>query len=136
MTCGRWLQAAAIVLWVNGPAAAQTAPSEKTSEEPRSLSGTWVMLIEGHQVGLEVEDKAGTLEGTLYIMGQRVPVDGTVKEGAFLLTSDAQVGDTQSHGATVKMKLTGQHKADDTLEGEIDLPRGPMKWTAERLKKP
>jgi hypothetical protein len=94
------------------------------------------MLLEGHQVGLEVEDKAGTLEGTLYIMGQRVPVDGTVKDGAFMLSSDAQVGDTQSHGAMVKMKITGQHKPDDTLEGEIDLPRGPMKWTAERLKKP
>ena len=50
-------------------------------EEPRSLSGTWVMLLEGHQVGLEVEDKAGTLEGTLYIMGQRVPVDGIVRMG-------------------------------------------------------
>jgi hypothetical protein len=122
------------------PVYAQAGASPKSQgekkEEPRSLSGTWVMLIEGHQVGLEVEDKAGTLEGTLYIMGQRVPVDGTVQEGSFMLTSDAQVGDTQSHGATVKMKITGQHKPDDTLEGEIDLPHGPMKWTAERLKKP
>ena len=69
-------------------------------------------------------------------MGQRVPLDGDVRDGAFTLTSDAQVGDTQSHGATVKMKLSGTHKPDDTLEGSIDLPRGPMKWTAERLKKP
>ena len=53
-----------------------------------------------------------------------------------MLSSDAQVGDTQSHGATVKMKITGQHKPDDTLEGEIDLPRGPMKWTAERSRNP
>jgi hypothetical protein len=119
-------------------ARAPTSPESQTEkkEEPRSLTGTWVILLEGHQVGLEVEDKAGTLEGTLYIMGQRVPVDGTVKDDAFMLTSDAQVGDTQSHGAMVKMKITGQHKPDDTLEGEIDLPRGPMKWTAERLKKP
>jgi len=115
--------------------ASRDSQAEK-KEEPRSLTGTWVILLEGHQVGLEVEDKAGTLEGTLYIMGQRVLVDGTVKDGVFILTSDAQVGDTQSHGATVKMKITGQHKPDDTLEGEIELPRGPMKWTAERLKKP
>ena len=118
------------------PAAPETRAAAEQQEEARSLTGTWVMLLEGHQVGLEVEDKSGTLEGTLYIMGQRVPVDGSVKEGAFILTSDAQVGDTQSHGATVKMKITGQHKPDDTLEGEIELPRGPMKWTAERLKKP
>jgi hypothetical protein len=119
---------------------AEAGPSPESQaekkEEPRGLTGTWVILLEGHQVGLEVEDKSGTLEGTLYIMGQRVLVDGTVKDGAFILTSDAQVGDTQSHGATVKMKITGQHKPDDTLEGEIELPRGPMKWTAERLKKP
>jgi hypothetical protein len=101
-------------------AQAGASPESQTEkrEEPRSLTGTWVILLEGHQVGLEVEDKAGTLEGTLYIMGQRVPVDGTVKDGA------------------VKMKISGQHRPDDTLEGEIDLPRGPMKWTAERLKKP
>jgi hypothetical protein len=121
---------------VYAEAGASTDSQAEKKEEPRSLTGTWVILLEGHQVGLEVEDKSGTLEGTLYIMGQRVLVDGTVKDGAFILTSDAQVGDTQSHGATVKMKITGQHKSDDTLEGEIELPRGPMKWTAERLKKP
>ena len=117
----RWACALGFVLVAIGPLFAQSAaPAEKT-DEPRSLTGTWVMLLEGHQVGLE---------------GQRVPVDGQLKDNAFTLTSDAQVGDAQSHGATVKMKISGQHKPDDTLEGEIDLPRGPMKWTAERLKKP
>jgi hypothetical protein len=115
---------------------AESPDARKEQNALRSLSGTWVILLEGHQVGLEVEDKSGTLEATLHIMGQRVLLDGSVKDGAFTLTSDAQVGDTQSHGATVKMKLTGQHQPDDTLEGEIDLPRGPMKWTAERLKTP
>lgn len=112
------------------------SPGRAQEKAPPAISGTWVMLIEGHQVGLEVEDKSGTLEGTLYIMGQRVPVDGTLKESAFTLTSDAAVGDSQSHGATVKMRIVGTHKADDTLEGTIDLPRGPSPWTAERLKKP
>jgi hypothetical protein len=124
------------LLWAVVVAAAPGVAQEQAARP--AISGTWVMLIEGHQVGLEVEDKdnSGTLEGTLYIMGQRVPVDGTVKNGSFTLTSDAQVGDSQSHGATVKMHITGTHTADDTLEGSIDLPRGPMKWTAERLKKP
>jgi hypothetical protein len=117
-------------------AAAQSTAGGESKGEPRSLTGTWVMLLEGHQVGLEVEDKAGTLEATLHIMGQRVLLDGELKDNAFTLTSDAQVGTTQSGGATVKMRLTGTHKADDTLEGEIELPHGPMTWTAERLKQP
>ena len=135
MKRGRWACAAGLVLMVTALAGAQPAAPEKKDEAP-SLTGTWVILLEGHQVGLEVEDKSGTLEATLVHMGQRVPLDGDVRDGAFTLTSDAQVGDTQSHGATVKMKLSGTHKPDDTLEGSIDLPRGPMKWTAERLKKP
>jgi hypothetical protein len=126
------MMAATIYADAGGPSESQGEPKQ----EPRNLTGTWVMLLAGHQLGLEVEDKSGTLEGTVYIMGQRVPVDGSITDGAFILTSDTQVGDTQSHGATVKMKITGQHKPDDTLEGEIELPRGPMKWTAERLKKP
>ncbi len=120
----------AVVLMVVGLAGAVQG------QETPSLTGTWVILLEGHQVGLEVEDKSGTLEATLHIMGQRVLLDGTVKDRTFTLTSDAQVGDTHSNGATVKMQIRGTHKADDTLEGEIDLPRGPMKWTAERLNKP
>ena len=135
MRHGRWAGAVALVLMLAASAGAQPAPGEK-KDEPRSLTGTWVLLLEGHQVGLEVEDKSGTLEATLYIMGQRVPLDGEVKDDAFTLTSDAQVGTNQSGGAMVKMNLTGTHKADDTLEGTIDLPHGPMKWTAERLKKP
>ena len=136
----QWTRRCALGLVLTMTAATVYAEAGRTQaekkEEPRSLTGTWVILLEGHEVGLEVEDKSGTLEGTLYIMGQRVPVEGSMTDGAFILTSDAQVGDTQSHGATVKMKITGQHKPDDTLEGEIELPRGPMKWTAERLKKP
>ena len=135
MRQGMSVYALALVMMAAVHAGAQPAAPE-TQDAPRSLTGTWVILLEGHQVGLEVEDKTGTLEATLYIMGQRVPLDGAVKDDAFTLTSDAQVGDSQSHGALVKMKLTGTHKPDDTLEGEIDLPRGPMKWTAERLKKP
>src|SRR5262245_13737021 len=90
---------------------AVTSGRAQEKATPPAISGTWVMLSEGHQVGLEVEDTSGTLEGTLYIMGQRVPVDGTLKEGEFTLTSDAAVGDSQSHGATVKLRIVGMHKA-------------------------
>ena len=131
----RWAGAIGLVILLAAGAGAQPAPGDK-KDEPRSLRGTWVILLEGHQVGLEVEDKSGTLEATLYIMGQRVLLDGEAKDDTFTLTSDAQVGTRDSGGTTVTMKLAGTHKADDTLEGTIDLPHGPMKWTAERLKKP
>lgn len=136
MRIRKWMVAVVVVL-LAGAGEAWAQPRETTpGEDGRSLTGTWVILLEGHQVGLEVDDKAGTLEATLYIMGQQVPLDGQVKDHAFTLTSDAQVGTSHSGGATVTMKLTGTHKADDTLEGTIDLPHGPMAWTAERLKKP
>jgi hypothetical protein len=32
------------------------------------------------------------------------------------------------------MKFTGVVREDGTIEGELAGPRGPMKWTAERLK--
>ena len=131
----RWAGAFGLVIALATAASAQPAAGTK-KDEPRSLTGTWVILLEGHQVGLEVEDKSGTLEATLYIMGQRVLLDGEMKDDAFTLTSDAQVGTHDSGGTTVKMRLAGTHKPDDTLEGTIDLPHGPMKWTAERLKKP
>jgi hypothetical protein len=131
----RWAGAVGLVIVVAAGAGAQPAPGEQ-KDEPRSLTGTWVILLEGHQVGLEVEDKSGTLEATLHIMGQRVLLDGEAEDDTFTLTSDAQVGTKDSGATTVKMKLAGTHKADDTLEGTMDLPHGPMKWTAERLKKP
>jgi hypothetical protein len=117
-----------------GTRAQEPKPSEPAAEAP-SLTGTWVMLLQGHQVGLEIEQKDTVLMGTLYIMGQRVPVDGEVADRTFTLASDSQIGDANSH-VTVPIKITGTHKADDTLEGEIGMSRGPMKWTAERLKKP
>jgi hypothetical protein len=117
-----------------GARAQEPGPSGQAAAAP-SLTGTWVMLLQGHQVGLEIEQKDEVLMGTLYIMGQRVPVDGEVTDRAFTLASDSQIGDANSH-TTVPIKITGTHKEDDTLEGEIGMSRGPMKWTAERLKKP
>lgn len=127
--------AIALVAVLAGGAVAGQEPKPSDRGEAPGLTGTWVMLLQGHQVGLEIEQKETVLTGTLYIMGQRVPVDGEVADRAFTLASDSQVGDANAH-ATVPIKITGTHKPDDTLEGEIGMPRGPMKWTAERLKKP
>lgn len=127
--------ACVIVLWlavVAGASAQESKPAD-TAEAP--LTGTWVMLLQGHQVGLEIEQKDKVLTGTLHIMGQRVPVDGELADRTFTLASDAQVGDANAH-TTVPITITGTHKPDDTLEGEIVMPRGPVTWTAERLKRP
>lgn len=129
------MAALALAAVLAGGAVAGQEPKPADQGEAPGLTGTWVMLLQGHQVGLEIEQKETVLTGTLYIMGQRVPVDGEVADRAFTLASDSQIGDANAH-TTVPIKITGTHKADDTLEGEIALPRGPMTWTAERLKKP
>jgi hypothetical protein len=62
-----------VVAFAGGAAAQEPTPSEQAAEAP-GLTGTWVMLLQGHQVGLEIEQNEKVLMGTLYIMGR--PVDG------------------------------------------------------------
>jgi hypothetical protein len=109
------------------PAAAQlTTPAD-------DVAGTWTISLEGHQIGLVLEQDGRTVTGTL-IMGKDVPVDGEFADRALTLTGPAAVG---SHGdqQTVPMKITATLKDDGTLDGEMNTAHGPMKWTAERLER-
>jgi hypothetical protein len=105
------------------------------TKAPVSVAGVWLILMEGHQVGLGLEQEGAKLTGTLQIMGKNVPVDGDFIDSTLTLTGDAAVG---AHGdrQTVPLKITATLKDDGTLEGEMNTARGPMKWTAERLKPP
>ena len=104
-------------------------------------SGTILVVLTNGQRGGEVVQAA--LARVVEALGGHKPerVSVVIDPAEYLGTYrssllDAEVGTTRSGGATVKMRLTGTHKADDTLEGEIELPHGPMAWTAERLKQP
>jgi hypothetical protein len=80
-----------------------------------------------------LEQDGRTITGTLMIMGKDVAVDGTFSDHLLSLTGAGAVAD-HAGDETVPMKLTATLKDDGTLDGEISTARGPMKWTAERLK--
>jgi hypothetical protein len=103
------------------------------SKSPDGVAGTWNITLEGHQVALVLEQDGQHVTGALMIMGKDVPVDGAFADSTLTLSGSGSVG---SHGdqEAVAMKLTARLKEDGTLEGEMNTPHGPMKWTAERFK--
>ncbi len=50
---------------------------EKAAGSLTDVSGVWIMLIEGHQVGLELEQKDTAVLGVMLMMGQRRLLEGT-----------------------------------------------------------
>jgi hypothetical protein len=119
----------ALLLWAAFAVSASAQPA-KTAE---GVAGLWNISLEGHQVGLELEQDGRKVTGMMMIMGKEVPMDGEFTDRALTLSGPAAVG---NHGdqQTVPMKITATLKDDGTLEGEMNTARGPMKWTAERLK--
>lgn len=114
-----------------------SAQADQHAAPIAGVAGTWDVLLMSHQVGLVLEQDpadASKVTGTLMIMGQDVPVDGTFVDGRLTLTGAARIGD-HDNGAPVAMRLTATLKGDDTLEGEMATAKEPVKWTAERLKK-
>jgi hypothetical protein len=110
--------------------------SQHGHEDPQdapSVAGTWNISLQGHQVALVLEQAGRTITGTVMMMGKDVPVDGTFSDRLLSLTGAGAVGDHTGQ-ETVPMKLTATLKDDGTLDGEMATVRGPMKWTAERLK--
>ena len=95
---------------------------------PHNLVGTWVLDVQGHQVGLGLEQDGRKLTGTLVIMGQNVLVEGEFNNGYFSLASTPD--------ETRKIKLSGKLKDDGTMEGDVETDHGTHHWKGERLKPP
>ena len=99
------------------------------------VSGVWIMLIEGHQIGLELEQKDTTVEGVMLIMGQRQLLVGTYIDRTLTLkgekTEDAPPSGHLGGGGPITARMLD----DGTLEGELTTNRGRTKWTGERLPK-
>jgi hypothetical protein len=119
-------------LLLAGPIRAHDSTGHQHAD-PQGIAGTWIVLLQGHQIGLEVEQRDGTLTGSLYLSGQPVPVDGTIEGRAFSLAINAEHLEATGMAATT---LTGTYKEDDTLDGEMTLHSGTWPVTAERMKKP
>lgn len=97
------------------------------------LTGTWVMLIEGHQIALELEQKDNTVEGVMHAMGQRILLVGEYTERILTLKGE-RPEDGIAHGSNAG-PIVARMLDDGTLEGELSTNRGRTKWTGERFKK-
>ena len=102
------------------------------------VTGVWTMLVESHQMGLELEQRGAKVEGVMLAMGQRILLVGSYVERVLTLKGErpedsggiAHGGDGSGAGPIVATM-----KGDGTLEGELSTQRGRAKWTGERLKK-
>ncbi|MGE0360673.1 MAG: hypothetical protein AB7H93_09300 [Vicinamibacterales bacterium] len=126
--------AAAAALAVAAPAAAQ-APAGSLTD----VTGVWVMEVEGHQFGLELEQKDGKVEGVMLAMGRRVLLVGDYVERVLTLKGERpEDGAGFPHGSEAEAKagpIVATMKDDGTFEGELSTNRGRTKWTGARLEK-
>jgi hypothetical protein len=111
---------------------AQSQPAGSLTD----VSGVWIMLIEGHQVGLELEQQDTTVKGVILIMGQRQLLEGTYLDRTLTLKRE-QTDDAPPtrHGSAETRPIVARMLDDGTLEGELTTTRGRTKWTGERLPK-
>lgn len=122
-----------------GPDAALAAQSAPKPGSLTDVTGVWTMLVEGHQIGLELEQKGPKVEGVMLAMGRRVLLVGTYEGRALTLKGERpEDGAGYSHGGEENANGAGPivatMKDDGTLEGELSTNRGRTKWTGERLK--
>jgi hypothetical protein len=99
------------------------------------VSGVWVMMIEGHQIGLELDQKGDKVEGIMHAMGQRILLVGTYVDRKLTLKGE-RPEDQLPHGNSDAGPITALMLENGTLAGELSTNKGRTKWTAERFKKP
>jgi hypothetical protein len=131
-----------LVALVAGISLVATAPSSSAQTAAGSLTdltGVWVMMVEGHSFGLELDQKEQKVEGVMLAMGRRVLLVGDYVERVLTLKGERpEDGAGFSHGSESEAKagpIVATMKDDGTLEGELSTNRGRTKWTGERLKK-
>ena len=109
-------------------------------QEPKAgsltdVTGVWVMMVEGHQIGLELDQKSDRVEGIMHVMGQRILLVGTYVDRNLTLKGE-RPEDQLPHGNSEAGPITAMMLDDGRLEGELSTNKGRAKWTGERFKKP
>jgi hypothetical protein len=100
------------------------------------VSGVWIVNVESHQFGLELEQKGTAVEGVMQAMGQRQLLVGTYIERELTLKGEKVEGAPAGpHGDPNAGPIVARMLDDGTLEGELSTNRGRVKWTGERLPK-
>ena len=114
----------------------QTSPSqEPPAESLTDVTGVWIMLVAGHQIGLELDQKDTKVEGIMHAMGQRILLVGEYVDRKLTLKGE-RPEDQLVHGDTEAGPITATMLDDGTLAGELSTNKGRTKWTGERFKKP
>lgn len=115
----------------------QSAPAQdKESRSLTDVTGVWVMMVEGHQIALELEQKNEKVEGIMHAMGARILLVGTYADRTLTLKGE-RPEDQLPHGNDSEAgPITATMLDDGTLEGELSTNKGRRKWTGERFKKP
>ena len=114
--------------------AALAAAAAQSDSKLADVTGTWVINMESHQLGLELEQKESKIEGVLHARGQRILLIGTYVDRKLELKGDP--ADDHLPGASDAGPITATMQDDGTLAGELSTNHGRMKWVGERFKKP
>ena len=127
-------------MWLSLALAAVLSVQSSPGQEAQSKSLTdvtdvWVMLVAGHQIGLELDQKGTRVEGIMHAMGQRILLVGEYADRKLTLKGE-RPEDQLVHGDTEAGPITATMLDDGTLEGELSTNKGRTKWTGERFKKP
>jgi hypothetical protein len=97
------------------------------------VSGVWVMEVEGHQFGLELEQEGEAVQGVMLAMGRRVLLVGTYAGRVLTLTGERP---EDGHGSESAGPITATMRDDGTLQGELSTNHGRSTWTGSRLPTP
>lgn len=127
-------------MWLPLALAAGLLLQAPPAEEPKSnsltdVTGVWVMLVAGHQIGLELDQKGTKVEGVMHAMGQRILLVGEYADRRLTLKGE-RPEDQLGHGDNEAGPITATMLDDGTFEGELSTNKGRTKWTGERFKKP
>jgi hypothetical protein len=132
------------MMWINlAVAAALAIPAFQAPAQENTpagsltdVTGVWVMLVAGHQIGLELEQKGTKVEGIMHAMGQRILLVGDYTDRKLTLKGE-RPEDQLTHGGEAQAgPITATMLDDGTFEGELSTNKGRTRWTGERFKKP
>jgi len=102
------------------------------------LTGTWKISLHGDHVipmGLQLTQQDEVLSGFVTFMGKDIPATGEFKDGAITLAGNAALMSSGGDSSTqTKLSLKGKLLEDGTMSGEMPMPHGNMKWTADRFR--
>ena len=143
--------ALALVVALAAGASAQEKPAVTTAD----FAGTWNIEVMSHQLALVIEATEGNkVTATMMAMGRDTPLKGELVGRTLTLVgvkTDAEAAAApdpaaahaaaepgaghEAHAAPAAKPIVATLQDDGTLVGEMMTNAGPVKWTAEKLKK-